>query len=102
MAIVIVWAKTQTRPSVVGIVTAAKAIGTAIAPSVPNMKTITRIAIGTAIDSPRPRSLLKIDCVSWLMAGKPVKYAVTPGTWPIAARILGVSFEASWFSSGVE
>jgi hypothetical protein len=69
MAMSITWAKIQTRPSVVGIVTAANSSGTTTPPRVPNMKAITSSAIGTAIDSPRARSLLKIDCVSWLMAG---------------------------------
>ena len=36
----------------------AKTSGTTIPPSVPNMKAITRMAIGTAIDSPRARSSL--------------------------------------------
>ena len=57
-------AQIQTRPSVVGIVIAANANGTAMPPSVPNMKTITSSAIGIAIDSPRLRSSLKIDWVS--------------------------------------
>ncbi len=65
----ITWAKIQTRPSVTGIVIAANATGTAMPPSVPNMNTITSSAIGTAIDSPRPRSLLKIFSVSWPIAG---------------------------------
>ena len=97
----IVWAKTQTSPSVVGIVIAAKTIGTKIPPSVPNITIITRIAIGTPIDSPRPRSSLKIFWVSWLIAGKPERYVAMPAGWPIAARSFGVTFEASWFSSGV-
>ena len=63
------WAKIHTNPSVVGIVIAANTTGTAMPPSVPNMNTITSSAIGSAIDSPRARSSLKIDCVSWLMAG---------------------------------
>ncbi len=63
------WAKIHTRPSVVGIVTTAKTSGTAMPPSVPNMNAITSSAIGKAIDSPRPRSWLKIFWVSWLMAG---------------------------------
>jgi hypothetical protein len=52
------WAKIQTIPSVVGIVTKAKASGTPIATSVPNMKARIRIAIGIAIDSPLARSSL--------------------------------------------
>ncbi len=52
------WAKTQTAPRVEGIVTAAKANGTAIPPSVPNMKAITISAIGIAIVSPLVRSSL--------------------------------------------
>jgi hypothetical protein len=48
----------HTRPSVVGSVAAAKAIGTTTAPSVPNMNRSTTRAIGTAIRSPRLRSLL--------------------------------------------
>ncbi len=52
------WATTQTSPSVVGRVVKAKANGTATAPRVPNMKSRTRIAIGTAIVSPLLRSLL--------------------------------------------
>ncbi len=63
------WAKIHTKPSVVGIVIAANATGTAMPPTVPNMNAITSSAIGIAIDSPRPRSSLKIFCVSWLMAG---------------------------------
>src|SRR3954451_13082551 len=97
----IVWATIQTRPSVVGIVIAANEIGTTIPPSVPNITIITRIAIGTPIDSPRPRSSLKIFWVSWLIAGKPERYVVTPAGWPIAARSRGVAVDASWFSSGV-
>ena len=65
----IMWAKIQTNPSVVGIVIAANTTGTTIPPSVPNMNSITSSAIGIAIDSPRARSSLKIDCVSWLIAG---------------------------------
>src|SRR3954463_9886814 len=97
----IVWATTHTRPSVVGIVIAAKAIGTTIPPSVPNMTTITRIAIGMPIDSARRRASLKIFWVSRLIAGKPERYVVTPAGWPIAARSRGVAVDASWFSSGV-
>ena len=63
------WAKIQTKPSDTGIVIAAKATGTAMPPSVPNIRIITSSAIGTAIDSPRPRSSLKIFSVSWPMAG---------------------------------
>ena len=47
----------------------ANAIGTNMPPSVPNMTAMTMTAIGTPIDSPRPRSLLKIFWVSWLIAG---------------------------------
>lgn len=54
----IVWAKIHTKPSVVGIVTKAKMNGTTIPPSVPNMKTSTSSATGTAIDSPLVRSSL--------------------------------------------
>ncbi len=52
------WAKTQTAPRVEGMVTAAKANGTAIPASVPNMNAITIRAIGIAIDSPLARSWL--------------------------------------------
>ena len=48
---------------------AANATGTAIPPSVPNMNTITSRATGTANDSPRARSSLKMSWVSWLIAG---------------------------------
>lgn len=65
----ITWAKIHTKPSVTGIVTAANATGTAMPPSVPNMKTITSSAIGIAIDSPRARSSLKMSWVSLLIAG---------------------------------
>ena len=73
VAIVIVWAKIQTIPSDVGIVVSANAIGTAMLPSVPNMKPITTSATSTAIDSPRARSWLLIERWSSRMAGNPVR-----------------------------
>jgi hypothetical protein len=57
-AIVVVWAKIQTKPSVVGIDAAANSSGTTIPLSVPNMNSSTTIAIGSAIVSPRARSRL--------------------------------------------
>ena len=61
-------------PSVVGIVIRANTSGTTIPPRVANMNTSTRSATGTAIDSPRARSWLYNGLVSWLIAGKPVRY----------------------------
>ena len=58
VAISIRLAAIHTPPSVVGIVIAANAIGTAIPPSVANMNASTTRAIGIAIDSPRARSWL--------------------------------------------
>ncbi len=52
------WAKIHTAPRVGGMVTAAKANGTPIATSVPNMNASTISAIGIAMDSPRFRSSL--------------------------------------------
>ncbi len=92
---------THTSPSVVGSVTNANANGTTTAPSVPNMNSRTRRAIGTAIDSPLPRSLLYTGWRSWLSAGKPVRNVCAPGTVPIAARICEVWFLASAACSGV-
>src|SRR4029078_10333603 len=97
----IVWATAQTRPSVAGIVISANTIGTNIPPSVPNITAITISAIGTPIDSPRPRSSLKIFWVSWVIAGYAERYVAMPAGWPIAARTAGVTLDASWFSSGV-
>ena len=48
VAIVIKWAKTQTKPSVVVIVNAANTSGTTIPPSVANMNAITTTATGSA------------------------------------------------------
>ena len=73
MAIVSAWAKIQTIPSAVGIVARANAMGTAMLPTVPNMKPITISATTIAIDSPFARSWLLISLVSCSRAGKPVR-----------------------------
>ena len=65
------------------------------------MTAMTMSAIGTPIDSPRPRSLLKIFWVSWLIAG--IAGQVRRDARRVADRGAdrGVAFDASWFSSGV-
>ena len=67
------------------------ATGTAIPPSVPNMNTMTSIAIGSAIDSPRARSSVKI--VLGVVVDRRIAAtgtSSTPGRSPIARRMSGV------------
>jgi hypothetical protein len=94
-AMLMKWAKIQTKPSVTGIDTNANANGTAIAPSVPNMNAITARAMGIAIASPRARSSLKTFFVSSASAGKPLRYVFVSGTSPIARRMAFVWLAAS-------
>ena len=70
---------TKTIPSVPVIVAAANRNGIVAASDSPKTASSTASAIGTAMDSPRWRSRLKIGSRSRWIAGCPETYAVTPG-----------------------